>query len=65
MKLFLITITSLLFFSVCKEQETGDAWQDIYLSPGFICRTVQFANGNAEVENLYISTSVHLLHLIL
>jgi tetratricopeptide (TPR) repeat protein len=62
MKVLLIITTSLLFLAGCKQKETTEDWQSIYLSPEVMCGTVQFTDGCGSETDTLIRFGLALIH---
>ena len=62
MKLLALFTTSLLLLTACKQKETADDWQNIYLSPEVMCGTVQFTDGCGPATDTLIRFGIALIH---
>ncbi len=62
MKLFTLFTTTLLLLTACKQKETADDWQSIYLSPEVMCGTVQFTDGCGPATDTLIRFGIALIH---
>src|SRR5688572_28285848 len=62
MKLLILITTSLFLLTGCKQKETTEDWQSIYLSPEVMCGTVQFTDGCGPTTDTLIRFGIALIH---